>query len=304
MTDEPSDSGPGPAGSSPVDDRGPTPGARSAPQPAPDALRERLHVIIFEAETPAGRLFDIVVLLVIRASYLAVSLGSVAAFEADFGGLLRGLEWAFTILFTIEYGLRLYCAHRRLGYALSFFGIVDLLSLLPTFLSLIFTSVHSLLVIRALRLLRVFRVLKVMRHLGEANQLMGALRASIPKISVFLGAVMIIAVIVGAGMYVIEDPKDGFTSVPRSVYWAIVTMTTVGYGDIAPKTVLGQTIAAMLMIVGYGIIAVPTGIVSAEFVGNKGAEEPKDSKSSCHSCGTPNHHPDANFCRVCGSALD
>lgn len=303
MTDESSDSGP----SAPGDPRsGRQTEARASPaadaRPQPDSLKERLFVIVFETESPAGRVFDIAVLLIIVASVLAVSLESVAAFETRFGTILRGLEWTFTLLFSAEYALRLYVARRRLKYVFSFFGVVDLLSLLPTFLSLVFTSVHSLLVIRALRLLRVFRVLKVMRHLGEANHLMSALRASVPKISVFLGAVLIIAVIVGALMYVIEDPKAGFTSVPRSVYWAIVTMTTVGYGDIAPRTVLGQSIAAMLMIVGYGIIAVPTGIVSAQFVGSKDAAP--DDNSACHSCGTPDHHPDANFCRVCGSALD
>lgn len=273
--------------------RGPTPAG------ATDALRERLYLIIFEAETPVGRAFDITLLLVIVGSVIAVSLESVAAFESRFGGLLRALEWAFTLLFTVEYGLRLYCARRRLHYALSFFGIVDLLSLLPTFLSLVFTGVQSLLVIRALRLLRMFRVLKIMRHMGEANTLMTALRSSVPKISVFLGAVLIIAMIVGTMMYVIEDPKAGFTSVPRSMYWAIVTMTTVGYGDIAPKTVLGQSIAAMLMVVGYGVIAVPTGIVSAEFVVNK-----DESDRPCDRCKTTGHDPTANFCRVCGSALD
>ena len=279
-------------------------GKAATPAAAPDALREQLYVIIFEAETPYGRAFDVAVLAIIFGSVLAVCLESVAAFEAQFGSLLRGLEWTFTILFTIEYGLRLYCARRRLRYVFSFFGVVDLLSLLPTYLSLIFTGVHSLLVIRALRLLRMFRVLKIMRHLGEAHSLMMAIRASVPKISVFLGAVLIIAVIVGALMYVIEDPASGFTSVPRSMYWAIVTMTTVGYGDIAPKTVLGQGVAAVLMVLGYGIIAVPTGIVSAEFVGNKDGDEEGDAdKDQCHHCGTGNHPPDANFCRVCGSGL-
>ena len=283
----------------------PQPGRSSTPAAAPDALRERLYIVIFEAETPAGRAFDVAVLVIIFGSVLAVCLESVASFESRFGTVLRALEWIFTVVFSIEYAARLYCARRRLRYVFSFFGIVDLLSLLPTFLSLVFTGAQSLLVIRALRLLRMFRVLKIMRHLGEAHSLMMAIRSSLPKISVFLGAVLIIAVIVGALMYVIEDPSSGFTSVPRSMYWAIVTMTTVGYGDIAPKTVLGQGVAAILMIIGCGIIAVPTGIVSAEFVGNKGGGEGQDDEPEdhCHHCGTPHHLPDANFCRVCGSAL-
>lgn len=258
--------------------------------------------MIFEAESPAGRTFDVALLVIILASVLAVCLESVSAFEARFGTALRALEWLFTGLFTIEYGLRLYCAHHRLRYVTSFFGLVDLLSLLPTYLSLIFVGMHSLLVIRALRLLRLFRVLKIMRHLGEAHSLLAAIRTSVPKISVFLGAVLIIALIVGALMYVIEDPASGFTSVPRSMYWAIVTMTTVGYGDIAPKTVLGQGVAAILMVLGYGIIAVPTGIVSAEFVGGKEGDDGK-ATDACDECGICNHPPDANFCRVCGSAL-
>lgn len=295
MTDSSPAKPPEPAGDEP---------RSSTLEAAPDALREQLYVIIFEAETPAGRAFDVAVLIIIFGSVLAVCLESVTSFESRFGTLLRTLEWIFTVVFSIEYAARIYCARHRLRYVFSFFGIVDLLSLLPTFLSLIFTGAQSLLVIRALRLLRMFRVLKIMRHLGEAHSLMMAIRSSIPKISVFLGAVLIIAVIVGALMYVIEEPESGFTSVPRSMYWAIVTMTTVGYGDIAPKTVLGQGVAAILMIIGYGIIAVPTGIVSAEFVGNKGGGEGQDEPDDhCHHCGTAHHPADANFCRVCGSAL-
>ena len=278
-------------------------GGGQAPEPvaAPDALREQLYTIIFEADTRAGRAFDIALLIVIALSVVAVSLESVADLQARYGRLLYGLEWVFTGLFTVEYALRIYSARRRLRYVFSFFGLVDVLSLLPTFLSLVFTGVQSLIVIRALRLLRLFRVLKVMRHLGEAHALMTAIRTSLPKISVFLGVVLIIAVIVGAMMYVIEDPKDGFTSVPRSMYWAIVTMTTVGYGDIAPKTTLGQSVAAVLMIIGYGIIAVPTGIVSAELVATKDSGlDP----TACHECGTTGHLPGANFCSICGTSLE
>ena len=282
-----------------------SPGKAPAPVGAPESRRERLYEIIFESESPTGRLFDLALLVVIVVSVIAVSLESVDTFRASHGLLLRILEWAFTVLFTIEYGLRIYCARRRLRYVVSFYGLVDLASLLPTFVGLFVADAHSLLIIRSLRLLRVARVLKVIRFLDEAHSLMTAIRNSLPKIVVFVGVVLEVALIVGALMYVIEEPSSGFTSVPRSMYWAIVTMTTVGYGDIAPKTVLGQGVAAILMIIGYGIIAVPTGIVSAEFVGNKGGGEGQDDEPEdhCHHCGTPHHLPDANFCRVCGSAL-
>jgi voltage-gated potassium channel len=270
------------------------------PAPAREDLRDRLYIIIFEAETPAGRWFDIALLVLIVISVVLVSLESVASIRAGFGTLFSELEWAFTGLFCIEYILRIYCARRRLRYIVSFFGIVDLLSLLPAFVSLFLAGAHSLIIIRSLRLLRVFRVLKIVRMLGEAQSLVDAIKASLPKILVFLGAVLIIVMIVGAAMHVIEGGDNGFTSVPRSMYWAIVTMTTVGYGDIAPHTPLGQAVSAALMIVGYGIIAVPTGIVSAELVGKK----PTDHELICRACGRRGHLNDATFCRVCGTALD
>lgn len=281
--------GPEPSSEEPFADGGP-----------PDDLREHLHVIIFEAETPGGRAFDIVLLVVILASILVVVLESVASIRAEHGALFRVLEWTFTALFSIEYALRLYSARRRLRYALSFFGVVDLLSVLPTFLALFLEGAHSLIVIRALRLLRVFRVFKVVRLLGEAQVLLNALRASLPKIFVFLGAVLTIVVIMGTLMHVIEGADSGFTSVPRSMYWAIVTMTTVGYGDIAPKTPLGQSVASLLMVMGYGVLAVPTGIVSAELVGGKR----NDPELSCRACHTRSHLPGSAFCRVCGTPLD
>ena len=309
----------------------------------PKSLRDRLFIIIFEAETPAGKLFDVALLWLIIASVFTVALESVAGVREDYGTLLIVLEWLYTTVFTVEYGLRIYCAQRRLRYVLSFFGIIDLLALLPAFISLVFTNVHSLLVIRALRLLRVFRVLKAVRLMGEAHSLLSSVRASLPKVSVFIGAVTIIALIVGSAMYLIEDAKAGFTSIPRAMYWAIVTMTTVGYGDIAPRTELGQFLAAVLMILGYGILAVPTGIVSAEMVARRNAQgdggpgdgEPGDRKPGdgkpgdrepgdrepgggtseaghhaepegavCHACGALEHQPGANFCYVCGSAVD
>ncbi|MCA9709301.1 MAG: ion transporter [Myxococcales bacterium] len=240
---------------------------------------------------------------------------SVASVAEHHGLLLRVLEWVYTVLFSVEYGLRIYCARRRLRYVVSFFGVIDLLALLPTYLSLFFSGVHTLAVIRALRLLRVFRVLKAVRLMGEAHSLLTAVRLSLPKISVFLGAVMVIALVVGSAMYLIEGEEAGFTSIPRAMYWAIVTMTTVGYGDIAPRTELGQFLAAILMVLGYGILAVPTGIVSAEIVGEMGHKGTAEADASgkahddedgavCHACGARGHQTGANFCYVCGSAVD
>ncbi len=275
-----------------------------APEPAPTGLqgrREKLGQIIFGTTTPAGRAFDVVLLLVIVASVLAVMLESVDAFSSRFGTALRVLDWVFTILFLAEYSVRIWVARDRLRYAISFFGVVDMLSILPSFLGFFFSGMHSLLVIRVLRLLRVFRILKIVRMLGEANQLLQALKASSAKITVFMGAVLTIVIVMGATMHLVEGAENGFTSIPRGMYWAIVTMTTVGYGDIAPSTVLGQAIAAALMLLGYGILAVPTGIISAEYVQavKAGAAQP----IRCQECGTAGHHDDANFCRVCGTEL-
>ena len=262
-------------------------------------LRERLHEIIFEADTPAGKRFDVVLLCVILLSVLVVMLDSVASMNAEFGEWLRWWEWLFTIAFTIEYLLRLYSVRRPLRYALSFFGLVDLMAVIPTYLSLLVGGTQSLLVIRTLRLLRVFRVLKLAKYLGEANVLLAALRASRAKIIVFLVAVLSMVVIMGSTMYLVEGEEHGFTSIPTSMYWAVVTMTTVGYGDITPTTVLGRTLAAMLMILGYGIIAVPTGIGSAELV-----RAPKTvSTQACPSCSAEGHDHDATHCKYCGTTL-
>lgn len=261
-------------------------------------LRQRLHRVIFKHDTRAGRAFDIALLAAILLSVLVVLLDSVAAIAERFGPALSVLEWFFTILFTVEYVLRLYSAPNRGRYARSFFGIVDLLSIIPTYLSLIFPPGRFLLTIRVLRVLRVFRILKLVQFLGEADVLGRALRASRHKIGVFLLTVLTIVVIVGSLMYVIEGADTGFTSIPVSIYWAIVTMTTVGYGDIAPKTPLGQALASLLMITGFGIIAVPTGIVTVEIGKARGAGE-----TPCPRCRRTGHDGDAVFCKYCGEGL-
>jgi voltage-gated potassium channel len=269
--------------------------------PALSPRRERIHEIIFEAETPIGKAFDVSLMVVILVSIAAVCLESVASIRDQFGPLLRALEWTITILFTIEYILRLYSVRKPLRYATSFFGIVDLLSILPTYLSFFIAGSQSLLVIRALRLLRVFRILKLAHFVGEARLLRAALHASVRKITVFLGAVLTIVIIVGALMYMIEGSENGFTSIPQSIYWAIVTMTTVGYGDIAPQTLLGKIIASAVMILGYAIIAVPTGIVTVEL-----ASSVKESvrTDACPECGCDGHAIDAAHCRFCGTRLE
>ncbi len=242
------------------------------PERKPDSrypLRNRLHEVIFEADTFAGRLFDVVLILCIIISVTVVMLDSVSGLQEKYGRLFLLLEWLFTILFTIEYCLRLSCLGRPLKYVFSFYGIVDLLSILPSYVSLFLSSGKYLLVIRILRLLRIFRVLKLVQYVGESNYLQKALWASRRKIAVFLLSVFLLMIIFGSVMYIVEGPENGFTSIPRSVYWAIVTMTTVGYGDISPRTSLGQALASLVMIMGYGIIAIPTGIVTSELTFTK-----------------------------------
>ena len=261
--------------------------------------RRRLHEIIFESDTAAGRAFDVALLVAIVVSVAAVLLESVAAIRRDYGAVLRVVEWTLTIAFTLEYVLRLMAVQRPWRYATSFFGVVDLLSILPTYLALVVPETQPFMVIRAIRLLRVFRILKAARFLSEAHVLMTALRASQRKITVFLGGIVTVVLIVGALMYVIEGEEHGFTSIPTSMYWAVVTMTTVGYGDIAPRTPLGQLVASMLMILGYAIIAVPTGIVSVELAH---ATRPV-SRQACPACGVEGHDVDASHCKYCGAAL-
>jgi len=263
-------------------------------------LRARIHEIIFEADTSAGKAFDVSLMVLIILSVVAVMLESTSTVAARYEQWLRTFEWFVTILFTIEYLLRLYCVGRPARYARSFFGVVDLLAILPTYLSFIIPGAQSLLVIRALRLLRVFRVLKLAHFVGEASELRAALRASARKIIVFLGAVLTIVVIVGSMMYLIEGEAHGFTSIPVSIYWAVVTMTTVGYGDIAPQTALGKILASAIMIMGYGIIAVPTGIVSVELAG---VTRKKITTQACPDCGAGGHDLDAVHCKYCGAKI-
>jgi voltage-gated potassium channel len=280
----------------------PHPHALPSEQPPDDGRRARLHQIVFEADTPAGRAFDLALIAAILASILLVSLESIAGWPPAVYRWFRVGEWTLTLLFSLEYLLRLYAVRQPLRYAASFFGVVDLLAILPTYLSLVFPGAHYLLVVRALRLLRIFRILKLGRFLVEANVLQRALRASARKILVFLLTVVAIVVIVGSLMYLVEGRTNGFTSIPQSMYWAVVTLTTVGYGDISPQTPLGQAIAAFVMILGYGIIAVPTGIVTAELAYGARGDLPV-STQHCPSCGVGGHEHDARFCRRCGAAL-
>ncbi len=263
--------------------------------------RRRVHEIVFEADTAAGKLFDVLLITAIVISVTAVMLDSVTSIHNRYGQELLLLEWVFTILFTVEYVVRLISVQNARRYVTSFFGVVDLLAILPTYLSVLMPGSQSLLVIRALRLLRVFRVLKLASYVKEGDFLMAALRASRAKITVFVSSLLSIAVVVGSVVYLIEGEASGFTSIPRAMYWAIVTMTTVGYGDIAPATTLGQVAAAGLMILGYAIIAVPTGIVSVELA--KLNPLSKVSTQACLVCSREGHDHDASYCKYCGSAL-
>lgn len=263
-------------------------------------LRQRLYTIIFGTDTPAGRNFDLALIVTIFASVLAVLLDSVEPIHARYGDMLWLIEWSFTLLFTVEYVLRIYCSPQRRQYLFSFFGIVDLLALIPTYLALIVTGSHYLVVVRLLRVLRIFRVLKLVRYWEEANVIGNALWNARRKISVFVAVVLVLMVIFGSLMFVIEGPAHGFTSIPRSIYWAVVTITTVGYGDIAPQTPLGQSLAVVAMICGYGIIAVPTGIVGAELYR---ATLRVQQRRSCPACQRHGHEADALHCKYCGSAL-
>lgn len=264
--------------------------------------RESLHLVIFGSETRLGKIFDIVLIISIICSVLAVMLGSVDEFYLQYGEKLFYIEWFFTLLFSLEYILRLISVRRPLSYSFSFFGIVDFLSIIPTYLSFLFPSIKYMLVIRILRLLRVFRILKLTAYMGEAQTLMNALSRSWRKIMVFLYTILTLVIVFGSLMYVVEGSEAGFSSIPKSVYWAIVTLTTVGYGDIAPQTPLGQGIAAFIMIMGYGIIAVPTGIYSAELIKTYKPERVKN--DACPSCGETGHDFDAEFCKHCGTSLD
>jgi voltage-gated potassium channel len=261
--------------------------------------RDTLHEIIFEAETPAGKWFDILLIVSILTSVFAVMLDSVGEINKHYGALLYSIEWFFTIIFTLEYVLRLACVDRPFLYAKSFFGVVDLLAIIPTYISLLIPGSEYFLVIRILRILRIFRVLKLVQYMGEARLLMKALHASSRKIVVFLFTVLTLVIIFGSMMYLIEGAENGFTSIPRSIYWAIVTLTTVGYGDISPQTNFGQILAACIMILGFSIIAVPTGIVTAEL----SHFSSKKATQACKNCSAEGHDTDAVFCKYCGAQL-
>ncbi|MAD98412.1 MAG: ion transporter [Flavobacteriaceae bacterium] len=266
------------------------------------SLRHRLHEIIYEADTKEGKLFDIILLIAIIASIIFVMLESIKSFDEKYHDFLNIAEWVITILFSIEYILRIISIRKPLKYIFSFYGIIDLLSTLPKYLSFVMVGSHNLAALRALRLLRVFRILKLARYVGASNRLIVALKASKAKIAVFLFFVVIVCIILGTIMYMVEGEENGFTSIPRSVYWAIVTLTTVGFGDIAPNTALGQLIASVIMILGYSIIAIPTGIVSAEI--NKIANHEDTNTQACPSCLKDDHKEKAIYCYNCGAMLN
>ena len=261
-------------------------------------MKEKIHEVIFEADTPSGKYFDIALLLSIIVSVIAVSLESIEAIDKVYHSQLVMIEWFFTILFTIEYILRLYSTEHSVKYSTSFFGVVDLLAILPTYLSIFVPGAQSLLVIRGLRLLRIFRVFKLSRYLGEANILSEAIIQSRTRIVVFLSTITVLSFITGAGMYLVEGPKHGFTSIPQSVYWAITTLTSTGYGDTVPITPLGKLLAIFIMIMGYSLIIVPTGIISTEMM-----KLGDISTQACKNCSKEGHDFNAKFCKHCGFEL-
>ncbi len=273
--------------------------------------RRKLHEIIYEADTPVGKSFDVVLLILIIASIALVMLESVKSIDAKYHDIFEIGEWIITIFFTLEYFARIITVKKPSTYIFSFYGLIDFFSTIPQYLAFFFIGSNALLTVRALRLLRVFRILKVTRYVGESNKLARAIKDSKAKVSIFLFAVLILCIIAGTIMYMIEGEESGFTSIPVSVYWCIVTLTTVGFGDIAPVTPLGQLIAAVIMIMGYGIIAVPTGIVSAEYAKDldpakitiDGQDYVHMNTQSCENCNTKKHRDDALFCHNCGHSL-
>jgi len=267
----------------------------------PSGWRLRLYTVIFEADTRAGRLFDQWLIAVILASVLVVMLDSVQSLSGGFDGAFAILEWVFTVAFTLEYVARLACVRHPARYALSFYGLIDLAALLPTYIALFVPEVHALIDVRVLRLLRVFRVFKLTAYVAEFQSLGRALAASRRKILVFLSAVLMIVLVVGTLMYVVEGPANGFTSIPTAVYWAITTMTTVGFGDITPKTDLGRLISSVVMLLGWGTLAVPTGIVTAEMTSLRNQSAP--TTRTCHACLSEGHSADASYCLHCGAKL-
>ena len=271
--------------------------------------KDKVHEVIYEADTPSGKWFDIILIILILLSVIVIMLESVREIDNKYHDILLNIEWIVTIFFTVEYILRIISIKKPFRYIFSFYGIIDFVSTIPLYLTYLFAGSQVLLAVRVFRMLRVFRILKLVKFIGEASQLQEALKASRAKIAVFIYVVLILSVIMGTTMYWIESDEAGFTSIPRSIYWTIVTLTTVGYGDIAPETATGQFIATIIMILGYGIIAVPTGIVTVEF--SKHGQEPKVSGSSvvhvntqsCTSCSVEGHRDNASHCYNCGSEL-
>ena len=263
--------------------------------------KARLHTVIFESNTRAGKLFDVVLLILILLSIFVVLVDSMDVYHNRLGDVFYSIEWIFTILFTIEYILRIISVHSPKKYAVSYLGIIDLLAIIPTYLSLVFVGAQTLLVLRVLRLLRVFRIFKLNHYISEMNFWSVAIKNSARKISIFMMCVLFLVLIFGSLMYLVESGTNGFSSIPASIYWAIVTITTVGYGDIAPVTSLGKVIAGLIMLLGYGIIAVPTGIVTTEMAIS--ARQKKMSHEVCPNCGKEGHDADARFCKYCGAKL-
>ena len=272
-------------------------------KPALTGWRLRWYTVIFEADTVAGRRFDLWLIALIVLSVLVVMADSIQSLHSRFSGVFSILEWCFTLFFTLEYMARLVCSPQPLRYATSFFGVVDMVSVLPTYLALFFPEVHALIDVRVLRLLRVFRILKLAAYVTEYQILLGALAASRRKILVFLSAVLMVVVVLGTVMYVVEGPANGFVNIPTSVYWAITTMTTVGFGDITPKTDLGRLISSAMMLLGWGTLAVPTGIVTAEMAARRQHHEHAPTTRTCHACLSEGHRQDAKHCFHCGAAL-
>jgi voltage-gated potassium channel len=270
--------------------------------PQPDSRRERLWRVIFLSDTPAGRLFDIVLLWLITLSVLTVMLESVAELRQDYGRIFIALEWIFTALFTVEYAARLWVVRRSMRYATSFFGIVDLLSILPAYIELLLPGSHYLMTLRVLRLMRMFRILKLAEYLGEANVLLNALAASRRKVQLFFASMLALVCVEGTIVYVLEhDVNPDFANIPQSIYWGIVTITTVGYGDVAPVTVMGKVMASLMMLTGYAIIAVPTGIVTTEL--GREMRLTQEGRRRCRECGWTDHDPRARYCQHCGRDL-
>ena len=264
------------------------------------SLKHHLYVIIFGSHTKAGRAFDLALIVAILSSLIVLVLESIPSIKASWGTQLRYVEYTFTALFTLEYLLRLYCSPKPAAYAKSFYGVIDLLAILPTYLAFFFPAASFMGVIRALRIMRIFRILKLVRYLQDSNILLRSLLMAKRKIFIFFTTVAILVTIFGALIYVIEGPKNGFTSIPQSIYWAIVTITTVGYGDLVPQTALGKAIASMTMLLGYSILAVPTGIITAEL-----NQEMSSHKTlvKCPNCMQTGHDSDALHCKHCGSEL-